>query len=321
MSAAATKVPTVKLNSGYELPVVGFGTWRAEKNQTKDSVYTALKAGYRHIDAARIYGNEKEVGEGIKRALDEKILTRDELFVTTKVWNNSHSQELALKSIRASLADLQLDYLDLVLIHWPVDFEFVEGESFPKNEAGHIKQADPAVANIKLAWQGLEAAVEQKLVRSIGVSNFTVAEVDALREYARIVPACNQIELHPYLQQEELLAYGRKHNIVTVAYSPLGNLKRDKEEEGKTPLVDETVKALAKKYGKSEGQIILKWGLQHGQVVLPKSVTPSRIESNLALFDFELSAEDLEQMKKLGAKQVRFVNPDFKKDGAKVWAQ
>ncbi len=258
-SASQPRAPTIQLNSCFDMPVVGFGTWRAVPNETQQSVYTALKAGYRHVDCARIYGNEKEVGEGIKRALDEKILTREELFVTTKVWNNAHSRERALQSIKDSLSDLQLSYLDLVLIHWPVSFAWIDGQNWPKDENGHAIQADPTEASVKTAWQALEEAVDQKLVRSIGLSNHSPDEIDEVLSYARIPPAVDQVELHPWFQQDALLTYGRKRNIVIVAYSPLGNLKREGAED-KTPLNEETVKALAKKYSKSEGQIILRWG-------------------------------------------------------------
>jgi len=319
-AASATQAPTLTLRSGGAIPVVGFGTWRAEPQQTENAVYEALKAGYRHIDCARIYGNESEVGRGIARALSEKLLTRAELFVTTKVWNDSHTRERALQSIKNSLKDLQLDYIDLVLIHWPIDFEHEEGTHFPKDpKTGKARnETDPSKASVKLCWQGLEDAVQQGLTRAIGVSNFSPQQIDELLEYASIKPDVNQIELQPYLQQDELLAYAKKNGLVIVAYSPLGNLKREGAEDF-TPLNEPVVASIAKKHHKSPAQIVLRWGLQHGQVVLPKSVTPERIRANLALFDFALDEADMAAMKELGQKKYRFINPDFNVNGTHVF--
>jgi diketogulonate reductase-like aldo/keto reductase len=271
----------------------------------ENSVYEALRCGYRLLDCARIYGNEAEVGRGIRRALDEKIVTRDELFVVTKVWNDSHSRERALQSVKTSLKELQLDRLDLVLIHWPVNFEHEEGTVFPKDAQGKARnELDPSKASIQLCWQGLEDAVDQGLVRAIGVSNFSVQQIEALKSYARIQPDVNQVELQPYFQQEAMLEYAKKNGLVVMAYSPLGNLKREGAEDN-TPLNEPLVAELAKKHNKSPAQIILRWGIQHGMVVLPKSVTPARIRENIDIFDFKLDEEDMNKMKELGKKNHR----------------
>lgn len=318
-SASAPCAPTLKLSSGGSIPVVGFGTWRAAPGETESSVYCALQSGYRHIDCAVIYANQKEVGAGIARALKEGLLKREELFVTTKVWNDSHTADRTHKSMMDSLADLQLDYLDLVLIHWPVEFAYLpEKGMFPRDDKGVvINDTDLAGgASVKACWQALESLVQQGLVRSIGVSNFSMEEIQALMSYAKIKPVCDQVELQPYFQQEELLAFAKSQDMILVAYSPLGNL-RHKGTEHDTPLNDPVVASLAKKHGKSPAQIILRWGVQHGHVVLPKSVTPSRIRENIAIFDFELSKEDMEAMRALGNKHKRYVNPNFAfKNGA-----
>lgn len=319
-SFASTPVaPTIKLSSGASIPVVGFGTWRAGPGETESSVYCALQSGYRHIDCAKIYGNEKEVGAGITRAISEGLVKREELFLTTKVWNDSHTTERTQRSVTESLADLQVSYLDLVLIHWPVEFAYLpEKGMFPRDDKGVvINDTDPSSgASIKACWQALEGLVSAGSVRSIGVSNFSIEEIQTLLAYAKIKPVCNQVELQPYFPQDELLAFVKSQNMILVHYSPLGNL-RNKGAEDDTPLNDPVVATLAKKHSKSAAQIILRWGLQQGHVVLPKSVTPSRIRENIALFDFELDAEDMVAMKALGAKQKRYVNPTFAfKNGA-----
>jgi diketogulonate reductase-like aldo/keto reductase len=312
------------------------------------------------LDCARIYGNEAEVGRGIRRALDEKLVTRDELFVVTKVWNDSHSRDRALQSVKTSLKELQLERLDLVLIHWPVNFEHEEGTVFPKDAQGKARnELDASKASIQLCWQGLEDAVDQGLVRAIGVSNFSVQQIEALKSYARIQPDVNQVELQPYFQQEAMLEYAKKNGLVVMAYSPLGNLKRDGAEDN-TPLNEPLVAEIAKKHNKSPAQIILRWGIQHGMVVLPKSVTPARIRENIDIFEgFKLDEEDMNKMKELGKKNHRvslfnhsirhtgifavraslrmltrpvngrcslflsrqFINPDFAPNGSKVFPE
>lgn len=266
---------------------------------------TALKSGYRHIDCARIYGNESEVGAGISKALKEGVVKREEIFVTSKVWNNAHAPQDTLASIEATLKDLQLDYLDLLLIHWPVNFKKIEGQMVPRDADGNvIQEEDESVASVKLCWQAMESAVEKGLVKSIGVSNFSIQEIDDLLAYARIKPAAQQIEIHPYFQQDEMIAYCKSKNITIEAYSPLGNLKNTGEEDV-TPLNDPVVAELGKKYNKSAGQIVLRWGLQHSGVVLPKSTNPERIKQNLSITDFTLSDEDMAKMKELGKKNHR----------------
>lgn len=320
--SSAVRAPTIQLSTGAQLPVVGFGTWRAAPADTVASVYTALESGYRHIDCARIYANEKEVGAGITKAFNEKIVTREEVFITSKVWNTEHSRELALQSVRDSLADLQLKYLDLVLIHWPVHFARIpEKGSFPRDESGQvINETDASKASIRAAWEGLEDAFASGLTRAIGVSNFSSAQIDELMLYAKVKPVCNQVELHPFFPQDELLAYCKSKNIAVVQYSPLGNLNAGSEEND-TPLKDPLIVELAAKYKKTPAQIILRWGIQHGQVVLPKSVTPSRIRENIDIFDFQLDQSDMEAIKKLGAKNKRFVNPNFNVGGTHVFAK
>jgi len=263
----------------------------------------------------------QEVGAAISRALKDGVVKRSDLFVTTKVWNDVHTRPLALQSVRDSLADLQLDYLDLVLIHWPVNFvnQGPGGSPFPKDAAGVvINETDPSKASVQLCWQGLEDAVGAGLTRAIGVSNFSPAQCDELLAYASVKPACNQVEVHPYLPQKELAAYLKAKAMAMVAYSPLGNLRAAGAEDV-TPLNDEAVKAAAAKHNKTPAQVVLRWGVQRGHAVLPKSITESRIVSNIQLADFVLDDEDMAAIDALGAKQQRFINPSFNVNGSNVF--
>ena len=253
-----TAVPSVALNNGVTIPQVGFGVFKVPEEQTVDAVRSALDAGYRSIDTAALYQNERAVGA----ALAESGIPREELFVTTKVWNSAHGHDRALRAFDTSLAKLGLEYVDLYLIHWPV----------------------PAKERYVETWSALEKLLADGRARAIGVSNFQPAHLQRLLDASDVVPAVNQIELHPNLPQRELREFHARHGIVTEAWSPLarGGL-----------LDDPTVTALAERLGRTPAQVILRWHLQLGNVVIPKSVTPGRIRENIALFDFELSEQDL----------------------------
>ncbi len=250
----------LKLASGYEIPMVGLGVFLAENGQeTENAVKWALESGYRHIDTAKIYGNETAVGNAIKAS----GVKREDIFVTTKLWNEDIRQKNSAEAIKSSLKDLQLDYIDLYLIHWPAD-GFVE------------------------AWQQLENFYKQGLVRSIGVSNFHKVHLDALLPSCNIVPMVNQIESHPRLSNYELINYCKDKNIEIEAWSPLGGGSTAAEL-----LLNDTLVSIGKKYNKSSAQVIVRWNVQRDVIVLPKSVHKERIAQNIDVFDFELSADDM----------------------------
>nr|WP_223124441.1 aldo/keto reductase [Catellatospora chokoriensis] len=252
-------VPDVTLNNGVLMPQLGFGVWQVDDDAAEHAVTTALEAGYRSIDTAKIYGNEQGVG----RALRASGLPREQLFVTTKLWNTEHQYDKALRAFDDSLASLGLDYLDLYLMHWPVPSQDLYTD----------------------AWRAMEKLYADKRVRAIGVSNFTVQTMSRLLDEFDVVPAVNQIELHPHFPQEELRKLHAVHDIATEAWSPLG--------QGKGLLDDPVLARVAAKHGKSPAQAVLRWHLQLGNVVIPKSVTPSRIAENIAVFDFALDDEDM----------------------------
>ncbi|HFI0463714.1 TPA: aldo/keto reductase [Streptococcus suis] len=271
-----------RLNNGLAIPSIGFGTWQTPDGDTAvAAVKAALAAGYRHIDTAAIYGNERSVGQAIKEA----GIPREELFITTKLWNDAHSYEGAQAAIDSSLEKLGLDYLDLYLIHWPS----------PKASRDQWKEGNAQ------AWRAMEEAVAAGKIKSIGVSNFMPHHLDALLETATITPAVNQIFLNPSDQQNQVVAYNQAHGILSQAYSPLGT--------GKIFEVPALV-ALADKYNKTVAQLVLRWSLQKGFLPLPKSVHKDRIESNLQVFDFDISKADMATIDGLKGQAGQASDPD-----------
>ncbi len=259
------------LSNGVEIPIIGFGTWQTPDGEVAvSSVLTALEAGYRHIDTAQIYGNEESVGKAIK----ESGIPRNELFITTKLWNDKHTYDLTKSSFKESLEKLGLDYLDLFLIHWPN----------PKMFRDSWQEANAE------SWRAMEDLYAEGLIRAIGISNFKEHHIEELLKSANIQPMVNQIRLCPGNTQDSLVEYCREKGMLLEAYSPLG--------VGQVFEVEE-MKELAKKYNRSIAQICIRWSLERGYLPLPKSVTPSRIKENLEVFDFELEKDDIEMMANL----------------------
>jgi 2,5-diketo-D-gluconate reductase A len=260
----ATAVPNVRLNNGVDIPQLGFGVFQVKPRDTVEAVSTALEIGYRHFDTAEMYGNEKEVGQAIARS----GIDRSQVFVTSKLNNNQHTFDDALRAFDQTLAALDMEHIDLFLIHWPL----------------------PTVNDFVERWKALERVYAQGRARAIGVSNFEDHHLQRLFEETEIVPTVNQIELHPYFAQNELLAFDTEHGIATEAWAPL--------VQGAV-LDDDTVLEVAQACGKTAAQVVLRWHVQRGCIVFPKSVTPKRIQENFEIFDFELSDADMKRISAL----------------------
>ena len=263
-------VPTVKLNDGNHIPQLGYGVWQVGNDDAIAAVSEALKVGYRHIDTAAIYGNE----EGVGTAINSSGIARNDIYLTTKLWNSEQGYEATLKAFDSSLKKLGTDYVDLYLIHWPMPSRDLYIET----------------------WRAFIKLKEEGRAKSIGVSNFRTADLERILKESDVAPVLNQIELHPQFQQDELRLFHGKHNIATEAWSPLG--------QGKI-LEDATLKSIAEKHGKSVAQTILRWHIETGNIVIPKSVTPARIKENYDVFDFRLSGTEHDAITKLDKSEGR----------------
>lgn len=292
---------SLQLNDGNSIPVLGLGTWKAKPNQVGEAVRFAIgEAGYTHVDCALIYENEKEIGDAFAAVIGDAI-KREELFVTSKLWNTHHRIEDVEKACKQTLSDLQLEYLDLYLMHWGIAFE--HGDNLrPFAPDGARTEA----VSVRQTWEAMEDLVAKGLVKSIGVCNFTTPMLVDLLTYAKVKPMMNQIELHPYNTQEELVKYCQKNEIAVTAYAPLG--RPGVNLEGTRIIDEEIIKKLAEKYHKTPAQILLHWAIQRGTIVIPKSVTPERLQENIAVFDFAMTDEELAEISSLN-KNHRFVNP------------
>ncbi|HEX4250857.1 MAG TPA: aldo/keto reductase [Pseudonocardia sp.] len=270
-----TQVPNIQLNNGVQIPQFGFGVFQVPPADTADVVREAFAAGYRHIDTAQAYANEAGVGAAIKGS----GLARDEVFVTTKLNNKGHGYDSAIAGLDRSLAELGLDHVDLYLIHWPL----------------------PHLDRYVETWRGFEKVLADGKARSIGVSNFQVPHLERLAKETGTVPAVNQIELHPKLTQQRLREYHAQHGIATEAWSPIA--------KGQV-LSDQTITSLADKYGRTPAQIVLRWQVQIGNIVIPKSVNPDRMRENIDVFDFELADDDVAEIEAMDAGYRTGPDPD-----------
>ncbi|MCI5132871.1 MAG: aldo/keto reductase, partial [Candidatus Electrothrix sp. EH2] len=260
---------TLKFADGDTIPVLGLGTWKAEPGNVYKAVKEALKRGYRHIDCAPIYGNEVEVGRALAESIKEGVVDREDLWITSKLWNDNHAPEDVQPALEKTLTDLRTDYLDLYLIHWPVALK--KGCLFPDTGADMLSLEELPLTQ---TWTGMEAVLEKKLCRHIGVSNFSVPKLRALLDVARIRPEMNQIELHPYLQQPEMLDFCRKNGVHITAYSPLGSPDRPSGLKGNDEpllLTDPLIRQVAEQHGCTPAQVLINWAVQRETVVIPKS--------------------------------------------------
>ncbi|KAL4784340.1 NADP-dependent oxidoreductase domain-containing protein [Aspergillus varians] len=288
---------TFKLNTGASIPAIGFGTWQ-DAGAQENAVAEALKAGYRHIDTARVYGTEKAVGTAIKKS----GIPRKEIFLTTKLWNNKHHPDDVEQALADSLNDLGLEYVDLFLMHWPVAFKR-GSDLFPKTDKG---APDVVETDYLDTYKAMEKLISTGKVKAIGVSNFSKAEMERLLENATVPPAVHQLEGHPWLQQSSFAEWHQKNNIHVTHYSPFGNQNEIYSQDGKIGrlIEDPVLVEIGKKYGKSAAQIALAWGITEGYSVLPKSKTPERIQANFQ-GDFKLRDEDVQRIRGIDRK-LRF---------------
>jgi diketogulonate reductase-like aldo/keto reductase len=293
----------IVLNDGNKIPVIGIGTYKAEPHLVGEAVEFAItKAGYQHVDCASIYGNQKEIGEALQRS-QEKI-DRQNLFVTSKLWSTDHRAEYVEKACKQTLLDLRLDYLDLYLMHWGIALMPGLGSQEPLGKDGKAVLDN---VSIRETWEAMEELVHKGLVKSIGISNFTTPMIVDLLTYAKLTPVVNQIELHPYNTQEELIDFCRYKKIETTAYSPLGR-QGIKAIKGPRIFDELIVQSIAKKYNKTLAQVLLNWAIKRGTIVIPKSTDSKRISENIQVFDFELSDAEMQEISTLN-KNHRFVHP------------
>ncbi|CAH0402853.1 unnamed protein product [Chilo suppressalis] len=300
----AEKAPRMELNDGNKIPTVALGTGRmtaggTQNDEVRDAVLWAIEAGYRHIDTAAIYGDEEEVGQGIADAVQKGIVTREELFVTTKLWNDKHARDLVVPALRESLKRLNLDYVDLYLVHFPIA---VKSDRSPDN------------IDYLETWAGMEEAKELGLTKSIGVSNFNQTQIDRLVAKSKVKPAVNQVEVNPTLTQEPLVSHCQNLGIAVMAYSPFGFLVARKDREAPPPRADDPVLVrMAQKYGKTTAQIVLRYLIERGLIPIPKSTNKERIAQNIDLFDFKLTKEEIDTIS-LFNKNLRVVSTPFWKN-------
>ena len=298
---------SLTFNNNEKMPILGLGTWKSEPGEVGKAVQEAIRIGYRHIDCAAIYGNEAEIGKALEEIMQAGLVKRDELWITSKLWNNAHARAEVPIALKKTLADLRLDYLDLYLIHWPVATR--PDVVFPRKADDFFSLAEMPLNE---TWAGMEDCVESGLIKHIGVSNCSIKKIEELSS-AKIRPEVNQIELHPYLQQEEMLSYCNVNNIYLTAYSPLGSGDRpDGMKAANEPSLIENpvVGKIAQAHGCSAAQVLLRWAIERGTSVIPKSTNPGRLAENLEAANLKLDNQEMAELAKLEI-GFRYVNGEF----------
>jgi len=289
---------TMQFRNGDTIDAIGLGTWKSDPGDVGRAVEAALEAGYRHLDCAAIYGNEAEVGEALARVFARGEIRRQDVHITSKLWNNAHLADDVEPALKKTLSDLKLDYLDLYLIHWPVAFR--PGlQGFPESESDFLT---PDQAPIDETWKAMLAVRDKGLARHAGVSNFSIRKLDRLIAAGLEAPEMNQVELHPYLQQDDLLAWCRERDILVTAYSPLGSSDRPdamKGEDEPALLENEVIGEIAGKHSATPAQVLIAWAVARETIVIPKSTNPGRIRQNLESAEIDLDDADMERIRAL----------------------
>lgn len=295
---------SIKLNCGDQFPVIGLGTWKADPGEVGTAVKEAVRAGYRHIDCAAVYGNEAEIGQALSELFREGVVARNDLWITSKLWNNCHAPEHVLPACQQTLKDLQLDYLDLYLMHWPIAFR--HDLMYPESAADCVPLSKIPLIE---TWRAMEPLVDQGLCRNLGVANFSLTKLKALIANAKRKPQVIQVEMHPYLAQPELVSFCREQKIVITAYAPLGSAGRPEHlrtSDEPVLLNDPVIAQIAAEHGATPAQVLLQWGISRETVVIPKSVKPKRIAENFGAINLKLDSSALAKIDRLNGNRRYF---------------
>ncbi len=299
----------LKFENEDNMPAIGLGTWKSEPGKVGAAVETALEAGYRHIDCAAIYGNEKEIGDALQKIFKKGSVKREDVWITSKLWNNAHRKEDVIPALKNTLSDLQLNYLDLYLIHWPVAFK-PGFEGFPENDDDFLSLDEVPLED---TWNAMLDAKKHGFIKHAGVSNFSIKKLEQLLKNTGTTPEVNQVELHPYLQQDDLLEYCKENGIHVTAYSPLGSTDRPdalKADDEPSLLENETIRKIAAKHNATPAQVLIRWHVERETSVIPKSTNAGRIRENLQSTEFSLDEGDMNQIESLD-KHFRYIDGKF----------